>query len=84
MFTPLAVAAAVAVAPSCTQPSHDRLIVQPGRDVCAAALTPDGRPRAAGFLPTSCARPTDSYAVDAQGRRDLCRPADKPAPESAR
>ena len=60
------------VAPVCTAPSHDRLIVQPGRDVCAAALNARGEPRAPGFLPTACPRAGQEYRVDARGPADLC------------
>lgn len=68
----LLLAMTAAVAPVCAAPSHDRLVVQPGRDVCAASLDARGQPRAAGFLPTACPRPAQGYRVDARGDADLC------------
>jgi hypothetical protein len=68
----LLLALAATVAPVCTAPSHDRLIVQPGRDVCAASLDARGQPRAAGFLPTACPRADQGYRIDARGPTDLC------------
>lgn len=61
-----------AAAPVCTAPSHDRLVVQPGRDVCAASLDARGQPRAAGFLPTACPSTDQRYRIDARGAADLC------------
>jgi len=63
---------AAAVAPICTAPSHDRLVVQGGRDVCAAPLDARGQPRAAGFMPSSCPRQGQAYRIDARGDADLC------------
>lgn len=60
------------VTPVCTSASHDRLVVQAGRDVCAAPLNARGEPRAPGFLPTSCPRAGQDYRVDARGHADLC------------
>jgi len=68
----LLLAAALFAAPACSQPSHDRLIVQPGRDVCGAALDARGAPRAAGFLPTACADPRAIYRIDAAKSADVC------------
>lgn len=62
----------LATIPSCASASHDRLVVQPGRDVCAAPLNSRGEPRAPGFLPTSCPRAGQDYRVDARGQTDLC------------
>lgn len=62
----------IAVTPVCTVPSHDRLVVQPGRDVCAASLNARGEPRAPGFLPTACPAARQTYRIDARGRADLC------------
>jgi hypothetical protein len=67
----LAVAMA-AVPPVCASASHDRLVVQPGRDVCGASLNQRGEPRASGFLPTACADDRQRYRVDARGNADLC------------
>ena len=67
----LAVAMA-SVPPVCTTASHDRLIVQPGRDVCGASLNQRGEPRASGFLPTACADDRLRYRIDARGNVDLC------------
>jgi hypothetical protein len=67
----LLIAAATAT-PACMAPSHDRLLVQSGRDVCAAALDARGQPRAAGFMPTVCPRPGQTYRIDAHGDADLC------------
>jgi hypothetical protein len=64
--------AMVSVPPVCASASHDRLIVQPGRDVCGAALNQRGEPRASGFLPTACADERLRYRVDARGNADLC------------
>jgi hypothetical protein len=64
-----------ATPPLCREASHDRLVVQAGRDVCAGALSAKGEPRTPGFLPTSCADPDASYRVDARRRVDLCLPA---------
>lgn len=63
---------AAGAAPICTAPSHDRLVVQGGRDVCAAAFDARGNPRAAGFMPTACPRPGQTYRIDARGDADLC------------
>lgn len=68
----LLLAAALLAAPTCSEPSHDRLIVQPGRDVCGAELTVRGMPRAAGFLPTACADPRAVYRVDGARDADVC------------
>lgn len=62
----------LATAPVCTVASHDRLVVQQGRDVCAASLNAKGEPRAPGFLPTGCPLPRQTYRVDARGEADLC------------
>ncbi|MCW3835074.1 hypothetical protein OM513_03375 [Sphingomonas canadensis] len=58
--------------PTCPVPSHDVLRVQPGRDVCTAPRDAQGRPRAAGFLPTQCERAGAEYRIDARGQDDLC------------
>lgn len=68
----LTLVAALLAAPVCTQPSHDRLIIQPGRDVCAASLDSRGMPRAPGYLPTMCADPRAAYRVDAARHADAC------------
>ncbi|WP_295527276.1 hypothetical protein [Novosphingobium sp. Chol11] len=73
------IAALLLPPPVCTEPSHDRLIVQAGRDVCGAALNASGKPRSAGFLPTVCADPRAVYRVDAARKVDLCVP-----PEASR
>lgn len=62
----------IAVTPVCTIASHDRLVVQAGRDVCAASLNARGEPRSPGFLPTACPAARQSYRIDARGRADLC------------
>jgi hypothetical protein len=58
--------------PVCVEASHDRLLVQPSRDVCAPALTSTGAPRAPGFLPTRCRLPQSTLRLDVIGNRDLC------------
>lgn len=68
----LTLIAALLSAPVCNQPSHDRLIMQPGRDVCGAALDRRGTPRAPGFLPTACADPRATYRIDAAHNADAC------------
>lgn len=76
----LTLVAAVLAAPVCSEPSHDRLIVQPGRDVCGAALDSRGLPRVPGFLPTMCADPRALYRVDGARNADVCvRPEGKSA-----
>jgi hypothetical protein len=60
-------------APVCLQPSHDRLIIRKGRDVCGGTLGSRGRPAAAGFLPTACAREEQIYRIDDNGLADRCR-----------
>lgn len=64
--------AMASVPPVCATASHDRLIVQPGRDVCGAALNPRGEPRASGFLPTACSDSRLRYRIDARANADLC------------
>ncbi|WP_170233862.1 hypothetical protein [Novosphingobium sediminis] len=64
--------AALLVAPVCPEPSHDRLIVQPGRDVCGAALDSRGQLRAPGYLPTTCADPRAIYRIDGARNADVC------------
>lgn len=59
-------------APVCRVASHDRLILQGGRDVCAPTLNRNGRPTAAGFMPTECPRSIDIYTIDAFGVADRC------------
>ena len=59
-------------APICAHPSHDRVVVRPGRDVCAASLNAAGRPMAMGFLPTRCEQRSDEYVIDAAGIEDRC------------
>lgn len=72
--------AALLSAPVCSQPSHDRLIVQQGRDVCGAALDSRGAPRAPGYLPTACADPRAAYRIDGSRSADVCvRPQDQRA-----
>lgn len=71
-FVALLVGAAPPTVPICAQPSHDRLIVRPGRDVCGASLNAKGEPRAAGLMPTACPRADDLYAIDARGTADVC------------
>ena len=61
--------------PVCASASHDRLKVQPARDVCAPALSASGAQVAAGFLPTQCRRKGDTLKIDAVGERDACLPA---------
>jgi hypothetical protein len=76
----LTLAAALLAAPICPQPSHDRLIIQPGRDVCGAALDSRGTPRAPGFLPTMCSDPRATYRIDGARNADVCvRPEAKSA-----
>ena len=58
--------------PVCAEASHDRLLVQPARDVCAAALSSTGAPRVPGFLPTRCRLQQSTLRLDAIGARDLC------------
>ncbi len=60
--------------PVCLGPSHDRLRVQPARDVCASALSAAGLQVAAGYLPTQCRRKGDTLKIDAIGERDACLP----------
>jgi len=72
----LTLVAALTVAPICSEPSHDRLIVQPGRDVCGAALDNRGQPRAPGFLPTMCADPRAVYRIDVARNADVCTRAE--------
>jgi hypothetical protein len=60
------------VAPVCERPSHDRLIIRKGRDVCAATLGSTGRPASPGYLPTACANENSTYRVDAIGHADRC------------
>jgi hypothetical protein len=71
-MTHLLLAASLLAVPVCTEASHDRLIVQAGRDVCGAALSARGTPRAAGYLPTVCSDPRAVYRVDAARIADLC------------
>ena len=61
--------------PVCISASHDRLKVQPARDVCAPALSASGAQIGVGFLPTQCRRKGDSLKIDAVGERDACLPA---------
>lgn len=63
---------AAADPPVCRNPSHDRLIVQAGRDVCGPAVAPSGAPRAPGLLPTECPGPQHTYRIDVRGRADMC------------
>ncbi len=71
-MSPILLAAALLATPVCAQPSHDRLIVQPGRDVCGAALDGRGLPRVPGFLPTACADPRAAYRIDGARQADVC------------
>ena len=64
--------APASVPPACATPSHERLLLRPGRDICAPTLSPSGRPTAAGFLPTECPLPTQTYRIDAFGLADRC------------
>jgi len=57
--------------PRCADPSHARLIVQAGRDVCGPTLLPSG-PVSVGFLPTACTAPLPFLAIDAQKEQDVC------------
>ncbi len=59
--------------PICSHPSHDRLIEQRGRDVCAASLDAAGRPRAEGRMPTACPLPGQVLHTDETGITDTCR-----------
>jgi hypothetical protein len=61
-----------AVPPVCATPSHERLLLRAGRDICAPTLSPSGRPTAAGFLPTACPLPAQVYRIDAIGLADRC------------
>jgi hypothetical protein len=81
MMSNLMLTVLLASAPVCAAPSHDRLVVQPGRDVCAASLNAKGEPRAAGFLPTGCPLPRQTYRVDARGEADLCTDPKPGAPQ---
>jgi hypothetical protein len=58
--------------PVCLQPSHDRLIIREGRDVCGGTLGSGGRPLASGYLPTACKNENQTYRIDAQGWADRC------------
>lgn len=72
---PLAAApdkAAPGHAPVCRVASHDRLLVRSGRDICAPTLNRNGKPAAAGFLPTECPRSADIYTIDVAGIADRC------------
>ncbi len=72
---PLAAApekAAPGHAPVCRVASHDRLLVRSGRDICAPTLNRNGKPAAAGFLPTECPRSSETYTIDAAGTADRC------------
>jgi hypothetical protein len=60
-------------APVCLEPSHDRLIIRKGRDVCGGTLGRRGRPAAAGYLPTACIREELIYRIDDNGLADRCR-----------
>ncbi len=60
------------VAPVCMVASHDRLLVRSGRDICAPTLNRNGKPAAAGFLPTECPRSSETYTIDAAGIADRC------------
>jgi hypothetical protein len=68
----LLLATSLLAGPICTEASHDRLIVQAGRDVCGAVLSAKGPPRAGGYLPTVCSDPGAVYRVDAARMADLC------------
>lgn len=63
---------AIGVPPVCATPSHERLLLRVGRDICAPTLSPSGRPTAAGFLPTGCPLPGQTYRIDAAGLADRC------------
>lgn len=65
--------------PVCLQPSHDRLIIREGRDVCGGTLGSGGRALASGYLPTACKNENQIYRIDAQGWADRClgRPDNK-------
>lgn len=71
-MTPILLLATVASAPLCGEPSHDRLIVQAGRDVCGAPLSAGGTPRVPGFMPTRCIDPKAEYRIDARRSEDRC------------
>jgi hypothetical protein len=66
-------------APTCGDASHARLVIQPGRDVCAPTLLPTG-PVSVGFLPTACPAKLPLLRIDALRAADLC--AEKPATPS--
>ncbi len=63
--------------PRCLTASHERLLLRKGRDICAPTLSRSGRPTAAGFMPTDCALPHQTYQIDAVGLADRCHPPHK-------
>lgn len=63
--------------PRCATASHERLMLRKGRDICAPTLSRSGRPTAAGFMPTECALPQQTYHTDAVGLADRCHPPQK-------
>lgn len=63
--------------PRCSTASHERLVLRKGRDICAPTLSRSGRPTAAGFMPTECALPQQTYQIDAVGLADRCHPPQK-------
>ncbi len=63
--------------PRCTTASHERLLLRKGRDICAPTLSRSGRPTAAGFMPTECALPQQTYQIDAVALADRCHPPHK-------
>ena len=60
------------VAPVCAVASHERLLLRTGRDICAPTLSRNGRPTAAGYLPTACPLSAQTYTIDAAGIADRC------------
>lgn len=58
--------------PQCSAPSHDRLVIRKGRDVCGGTLGSRGQPVASGYLPTGCASEVQIYRIDANGWADRC------------
>lgn len=72
--SPSAVAAPPAGVPRCTDPSHTRLVVKAGRDVCGPTLLTSG-PVSVGFLPSTCPDDAPQLVVDAVNEADRCERA---------
>lgn len=68
-----ALAAQPGAPPLCAEASHSVLKIQPGRDVCAPTVLPNGQAVSVGFMPTTCPPAFPELVVDAAGPRDLCR-----------